>query len=79
MGTRVCSPGRLPTSCLLVRLFGDATFFLERLIKSLRAKRKEGAWDRSMGVKEGTAEYTADDADMPFALPEEIEARLEDT
>jgi four helix bundle protein len=33
----------------LIRLFGDATYFLEQLIKGLRAKRKEGTWDREMG------------------------------
>ena len=38
----------------LISLFGDTTYFLEQLIKGLRAKRKEGTWDRSMGVKEKT-------------------------
>lgn len=42
----------------VLRLYGDATFFLEQLLKGLKTKRKEGGWDRSMGVKEDTAEYT---------------------
>jgi four helix bundle protein len=53
-----------------IRLFGDATYFLEQLIKGLRAKRKDGTWDRSMGVKEQTADYVTEDADLPFTPPE---------
>ena len=56
----------------LIRLYGDATYFLEQLIKGLRAKRKEGTWDRSMGVREKTADYVAGDADVPFRLPDEL-------
>lgn len=56
----------------LIHLFGDATYFLEQLIKGLRAKRKEGIWDRDMGVKEGTVAYNNDDAEMPFSFPDEI-------
>jgi four helix bundle protein len=56
----------------LVRLYGDATFFLERLIKGLRAKRQEGTWDRGMGVKETSPEYGPDDADIPFTPPAEL-------
>jgi four helix bundle protein len=59
----------------LIRLFGDATYLLEQLIKGLRAKRKQGTWDRSMGVKEQTSAYIAGDedadADVPFSLPDE--------
>jgi four helix bundle protein len=55
----------------LVRLYGDTTYFLEQLIKGLRAKRKEGTWDRSMGVKDATTDYIAGDADVPFTLPED--------
>jgi hypothetical protein len=57
----------------LIRLFGDTSYFLEQLIKGLRAKRKEGTWDRSMGIKDGIADYTAGDADAPFTLQEESE------
>jgi four helix bundle protein len=57
----------------LVRLYGDTTFFLEQLIKGLRAKRQEGTWDRNLGVKElSTADYGVGDADAPFTLPDEI-------
>lgn len=56
----------------LVRLYGDATWFLEQLIKGLRAKRQEDSWDRSMGIKEETVPYHADDADLPFVLPNEL-------
>jgi hypothetical protein len=54
----------------VIRLFGDATYFLEQLIEGLRAKRKDGTWDRSMGVKEQTVDYVTEDADLPFTLPE---------
>jgi four helix bundle protein len=54
----------------IIRLFGDATYFLEQMIKGLRAKRKDGTWDRSMGVKEQTVDYVAEDADLPFTPPE---------
>ncbi|NIN64178.1 MAG: four helix bundle protein [Anaerolineae bacterium] len=54
----------------LIRLYGDASYFLENLIKGLRTKRKEGTWDRSMGVKEETPDYIAEDADVPFTLPD---------
>jgi four helix bundle protein len=57
----------------LIDLFGAATYMLEQLIKSLRAQRKEGNWDRSLGVKEEIADYIVDDADVPFALPDEEE------
>lgn len=56
----------------LIRLYGDTTYFLEQLIKGLRAKRREGTWDRSMGVKEQGAGYVASDADVPFTLPDEL-------
>lgn len=56
----------------LVRLYGDATWFLEQLIKGLRAKRREDNWDRSMGIKEEEASYVATDADIPFTLPDEF-------
>lgn len=41
----------------LIRIFGDTTYFLEQLIKSLRAKRKNDSWDRNMGVKEPPGDY----------------------
>ncbi|HOR00531.1 MAG TPA: four helix bundle protein [Anaerolineae bacterium] len=56
----------------LVRLYGDTTFFLEQLIKGLRAKRQEGTWDRSMGVKEASADYTTDDGSASLALPDDL-------
>jgi four helix bundle protein len=48
----------------LVHLYGDTSYFLEQLIKSLRAKRNEGTWDRSMGVKEEGPDYFAVNADV---------------
>jgi four helix bundle protein len=56
----------------LIRLYGDTTYFLEQLIKGLRAKRKEGTWDRSMGVKDETTDYIGGDADVPFMLPDKL-------
>jgi len=58
----------------LIRLYGDTTYFLEQLIKGLRAKRKEGTWDRNMGVKEEAGEYGVGEADVPFTLPDGINA-----
>ena len=52
--------------------YGDATFFLERLIAGLKKKQQAGDWDKSFGVKEAGAIYAAQDADLPFELPEEI-------
>jgi four helix bundle protein len=54
----------------LVRLFGDTTYFLEQLIRGLRAKRKEGTWDRSLSAKDDAEAYTGSDADFPYAAPE---------
>lgn len=56
----------------LVQLFGDATFFLEQLIKGLHAKRRKGTWDRDLGVKDLPAAYRAGDADIPFAPPDHL-------
>jgi four helix bundle protein len=41
----------------LIKRFGDTTYFLEELIKSLKAKQKDGSWDRSYGVKEPEPNY----------------------
>lgn len=41
----------------VLRLYGDATFFLEQLLKGLKTKQKQGGWDRTMGVKEDIAGY----------------------
>ena len=56
----------------LVRLYGDTTFFLEQLIKGLRSKRREGTWDRTLGVKEPPAAYAIDDSGAPTTLPDEL-------
>jgi four helix bundle protein len=55
----------------LIHLYGDTTFFLEQLIKGLRAKRDAGDWDRSLHAKEERAEYMSDDASQPFMLPDD--------
>ncbi len=41
----------------LIKRFGDTTYFLEQLIKSLKAKQKDGSWDRTYGVKEPEPDY----------------------
>lgn len=46
----------------IIRHYGDATYMLEQLIKGLRAKRNENTWDRSLGVREESAEYVVEDA-----------------
>ena len=60
----------------LLEIFNDTTYFLEALINSLRKKRQEEIWDRSMGVKEEAAAYIANDGDYPFELPEEVDEML---
>ena len=57
----------------LTQLYGDTSYFLEQLIKSLRAKRKDGTWDRSMGVREEGVDYVVDDSDATFNLSDEEE------
>ena len=56
---------------VLLEQYGDATFFLERLIVGLKKKQQAGDWDKSLGVKEAEASYAAQDADLPFELPED--------
>jgi four helix bundle protein len=56
----------------LIRLYGDATYFLEQLIKGLRAKRESGTWDRSLSAKEEPGVYIADDASRSFTLPDDL-------
>jgi len=57
----------------LLALYGDATYYLEQLIKSLRAKRQEGDWDRSLGVHEQPVPYEIfpiiDTIDLPDDFP----------
>lgn len=60
----------------LLEQYGDATFFLERLITGLKKKQKTGEWDKSFGVKEAGVVYAAEDADQPFELPEEVSEEL---
>ena len=63
----------------LLEQYGDATFFLERLITGLKKKQQTGEWDRSFGVKEAGVAYAAEDADQPFELPEENSEELRET
>lgn len=59
----------------LLEQYSDTTFFLERLLIGLKEKEKAGDWDKSFGVKEATAIYTAGDADEALELPEENEGK----
>jgi len=56
----------------LLQLYSDATYNLEQLIKSLRAKRQEGTWDRSLGVRDASVSYQVHSSDLPFELPEDF-------
>ena len=74
-----CERWRLVTGDQLTSLleqYGDATFFLERLIAGLKKKQKAGDWDKSFGVKESSEAYVAEDADLPFGLLEGISEEL---
>ena len=41
----------------IVQLYGDTSFFLDRLIQSLVKKRQEGSWDKQFWVKEEPVLY----------------------
>ena len=57
----------------LLQLYSDTTWLLEKLIKSLRAKRQDGTWDRNLGVKEEAHNYTVNIANDDFLeLPDEL-------
>jgi len=60
----------------LLEQYSDATFFLERLITSLKKKQRAEKWDKSFGAKEAGVAYVAEDADQPFELPEEVSEEL---
>lgn len=53
----------------LLEQYGDATFFLEKLIQGLKKKQQAEDWDKSLGTRDTSADYIADDADYPFILP----------
>jgi four helix bundle protein len=59
----------------LLDLCSDATYHLEQLIRSLRAIRQDGTWDRSMGVREEPVPYEIHPPDQPFELPEALYLR----
>lgn len=50
----------------LLHLYSDTTWLLEKLIKSLRAKRQDGTWDRNLGVKEEAPTYMVNIANDDF-------------
>ncbi len=56
----------------LIKRFGDTTYFLEELIKSLKAKQKDGSWDRTYGIKEPEPDYFIGDifTDAELLTPE---------
>lgn len=54
----------------LLEQYGDATFFLEKLIEGLKKKQRAGDWDKSFGAKEEAAGYSARDADHKFMSPD---------
>ena len=62
----------------VIALYGDATYHLEQLIKSLRAKRQQGDWDRSLGVREPLASYTVSQVEDFIELPDDL-ANRDDT
>ena len=51
----------------LIKQYGDASFFLDRLIQSLIKKQQNGTWDKNYWVKEEQADYLIDfEADAEF-------------
>ncbi len=55
---------------VLLEQYGDATFFLEKLIQGLKKKQQAGDWDRNLGTREPGENYMIEDADYPFETPE---------
>jgi four helix bundle protein len=54
----------------LLKQYGDASFFLDRLIPALIKKEQEGTWDKSFGVKESQTDYPTDsDLDPTIIFP----------
>jgi four helix bundle protein len=45
------------TLTALARKYQETSFFLDRLIQSLKKKQEEGTWDKQFWIHEGTAEY----------------------
>lgn len=59
----------------LIKLYGLATYFLDRLIPALIKKQNEGTWDKSFGVKEESAPYFTDadyDLDPNIIFPKDM-------
>jgi len=53
----------------LIEQYGQATFFLDRLIPALIKKEQEGTWDKNYGVKEERSSYrTEEDYDLDPAI-----------
>lgn len=60
----------------LLAQYGDATFFLEKLIEGLMKKQKAGDWDKSFGTREDAADYIIGDAEFPLEISEDGERAL---
>lgn len=60
------------TLATLLSLYGDATYHLEQLIKSLRDQRQEGSWDRSLRAREPSAPYIVSPSSPILELPEDF-------
>jgi four helix bundle protein len=56
----------------ILKTFSNTTYFLEQLIKSLHENRKEGTWDRTLGVGEEKEAYQTDTLSLEFELPEDF-------
>jgi len=57
----------------LVKLYGLASYFLDRLIPALIKKQNDGTWDKNFGVKEEPASYITNadyDLDPKIIFPE---------
>lgn len=46
----------------LLKLYGDALYFLGELMKGLKQKQRDGGWDKDMGLKEEQAPYLTSDS-----------------
>ena len=60
----------------LIKLYGLATYFLDRLIPALIKKQSDGTWDKSFGVKEESTPYITNadyDIDPRIIFPEDMQ------
>jgi four helix bundle protein len=62
----------------LLTLYSDASYFLEQLIKALRAEGKKGRWNRDSSMREVAEEYIVNNSELFFSPPDQIDENSEE-